>query len=82
MVGGSFLPVSPTLIMNAFIEVHMKLRVILRDCFDPKKLSTLWLKGQVLHHVCTHMKNPDWLSISTDSTIFQGFHWDFKLLGK
>ena len=82
MVGGSFLPVSPTLIMNAFVEVHMKLRVILIDWFDPKKLSTLWLKGQVLHHVCTHMKNPDWLSISTNSTIFQGFHWDFKLLGK
>ena len=41
MVGGSFLPVSPTLIMNAFVEVHTKLRVILIDCFDPKKLSTL-----------------------------------------
>ena len=41
MVRGSFLPVSPTLIMNAFVEVHMKLRVILTDCFDPKKLSTL-----------------------------------------
>ena len=41
MVVGSFLPVLPTLIMNAFVEVHMKLRVILIDCFDPKKLSTL-----------------------------------------
>ena len=41
MVGGRFLPVSPTLIMNAFVEMHIKLRVILTDCLDPKKLSTL-----------------------------------------
>ena len=41
MVGGSFLPVSPTLIMNAFVEVQKKLRVILIDCLDPKKLYTL-----------------------------------------
>ena len=41
MVGGSFLPVSPMLIMNAFVEVHTKLRVILIDCLDPKKLYTL-----------------------------------------
>ena len=60
----------------------MKQRVILIHCLDPKELPTLWLKGQVLHHVCTHMRNPDWLSISTDSTIFHSFHWDFMLLGK
>ena len=46
MVVGSFLPVLPTLIMNAFVEVHMKLRVILINCFNPKKLYTLWLKDK------------------------------------
>ena len=59
MVRGSFLPVSPMLIMNAFVEVHMKTESDFNRLLGSQKIVHILTEGHVFHHVCTHMKNPD-----------------------
>ena len=41
-------------------EVHVKWSVILMDPLVWDIFSTLWMKGQVLHHERVHLKVPDW----------------------
>ena len=38
--------------------VHIKWSVILTDCLGSDIFSTFWMKGQVLHHACMHLKVP------------------------
>ena len=45
-----------------FKEMHVKWSVILADRLGPEILTTLDIKGQVLHRVRLHLKVPGWLS--------------------
>ena len=46
----------------SFTEMHVKWPVTLADRLGPEILTVFETKGQVLHHVCLHVKGPGWVS--------------------